>query len=407
MGKQSKARQARRRQPGPGRGTGGAEATLLAQLDLLARRRAPYGDLLAAIVADAFARFPPGRKADGDRDTGGDGVPAAILEIGAGDGALRGALASDIAARTIHTDPSRAALGRLRGRRDDEPGATGGAGEARVAVARAQSLPFGDRAFGAVVGLCVFDAIHATGGEAAAVAEIARVLAPGGRFVHILDMATLLDAPFAKLAASGLVPIPNVFGDPSDHAWPLDVLLLRRDWLAGLLELAARAGHSSIEMGTLGRVPIPSSDARSARPSRAPLDSASFMELASDGERRLALSRWFASACRLAVHQGYPTLQPLPFHSGRYLASVLETAFKDSGAFRVELSEIVTRSAWRPRGNTDRGPTYRSLALGHERVLGDLPARLLDESARAPPTHAGSDETLVELGAYLFVATRI
>ena len=49
----------------------------------------------------------------------------------------------------------------------------------------------------------------------ATVAEIARVLAPGGRFVHLLDMATLLEQPFEKLAGSGLVPIPNVFGDPA------------------------------------------------------------------------------------------------------------------------------------------------------------------------------------------------
>ena len=76
-----------------------------------------------------------------------------------------------------------------------------------------------------------------------AVAEIARVLAPGGRFVHLLDMATLLEQPFEKLAGSGLVPIPNVFGDPGDHEWPLDVVLLRRDWLANLLRFAADAGH--------------------------------------------------------------------------------------------------------------------------------------------------------------------
>ena len=92
----------------------------------------------------------------------------------------------------------------------------------------------------AVVGLCVFDAV---GDAQAAVAEIARVLAPGGRFVHLLDMATLLEQPFEKLAGSGLVPIPNVFGDPGDHEWPLDIVLLRRDWLANLLRFAAGAGH--------------------------------------------------------------------------------------------------------------------------------------------------------------------
>ena len=106
--------------------------------------------------------------------------------------------------------------------------------------ATAEALPIAAGACGAVVGLCVIDAVADAD---AAAAEIARVLAPGGRFVHLLDMATLLEQPFAKLAGSGLVPIPNVFGDPGDHEWPLDIVLLQRDWLASLLRFAAGAGH--------------------------------------------------------------------------------------------------------------------------------------------------------------------
>jgi hypothetical protein len=39
----------------------------------------------------------------------------------------------------------------------------------------------------------------------------------------------------------------------------------------------------------------------------------------------------------------------------------------------------------------------------------ELPARLLDESAREPPagTDAGAGATLLEAGAYVFVATRL
>lgn len=387
MGKQSKRRQERRRREEPaargGQDAPGGEATLLATLDLLARRRAPYAELLAAIVSEQLARFPLG-----------DGA-SAVLEIGAGAGALRGWLPPAIAARTVHTDPSPRALAALRGRH---------AG-ARVAAARAESLPVRDRACGGVLGLCVFDAIHAGGAdvERGAVAEIARVLAPGGRFLHLLDMATLLDAPFTKLVAGGLVPIPNVFGDPADHAWPLDILLLRRDWTSGLLELTARAGHAlASEFGALFQAflaPAVTFDAERAADA--------FKAVASDGERRFALSRAIASACQLAVQQGYPTFQPLPFHSGRYLASVLDTLFNDSGAFRVERSEIVTRSVWRPRGGAKDAPRYRSLSLGHERVLDELPARLLDESARQPPAGVDAGATLIEAGAYVFVATRL
>jgi hypothetical protein len=298
----------------------------------------------------------------------------------------------------VHTDPSPRALALLRRHHRD----------ARVATARAEQLPIGERRCGGVLGLCVFDAIHAGGAdvERAAVAEIARVLAPGGRFVHLLDMATLLDAPFAKLVAGGLLPIPNVFSDPADQAWPLDILLLRRDWTAGLLELAARAGHPlAREFGGFFQpflAPAVTFDSERAADA--------FKTVASDGERRFALSRGIASACQLAVQQGYPTFQPLPFHSGRYLASVLDALFGDGGSFRVEHSEIVTRSLWRPAsGGATGAPRYRSLALGHERVMAELPARLLDESARQPPPgiDAGAGATLVEAGAYAFVATRL
>src|SRR5262245_16683666 len=163
----------------------------LGALELLARRRAPYAELLAAIAADTLARFPP--PAEG-----------AVVEIGAGAGQLRSWLPAALRARTVHTDPSAEALDRLR--------QSDAAAETRVASA--QQLPWKGGSVAAVVGLCVFDALHAAGVEAAAASEAARVLRPGGLFVHFLDMATLLETPFAKLAASGLVPIPNVFGDP-------------------------------------------------------------------------------------------------------------------------------------------------------------------------------------------------
>jgi SAM-dependent methyltransferase len=380
VGKRSKRRPASRE---PREHHGAGDATLLATLDLLARRRVPYAELLARITGDVLARWPLGEDA--------------ALELGAGTGALRAWLPPAIAARAVHSDPSMGALALLRGRHR----------EARVAAARAERLPIGDRACGGVLGLCVFDAIHAGGAdvEKAAVAEIARVLAPGGRFVHLLDMATLLDAPFAKLVAGGLVPIPNVFSDPAEHSWPLDILLLRRDWTAGLLELAGRASHPlAHEFGPFFQLflaPAVTFDAERAADA--------FKAVASDGERRFALSRGIASACQLAVQQGYPTFQPLPFHSGRYLASVLDTLFRDSGAFRVEHSEIVTQSLWRPAAGARGAPRYRSLALGHERAMAELPARLLDESARQPPAgiDAGAGATLVEAGAYVFVATRL
>src|SRR4029077_13078642 len=125
-----------------------------------------------------------------------------------------------------------------------------------------------------------------------------------------------------------------------------------------------------------------------------------FQEIASDGEQRHALMTAFVSACRLPAAPGCRTRRPLPCRSGKYLKSVLDTAFAESGAFEIELSEIVTRSANRP--STDAKVRYRSICLGHERGLDARPERLLTASAGAPP-----DETLVEAGAFVFVARRL
>jgi SAM-dependent methyltransferase len=345
------------------------DGALRATLDLLARRRAPYADVLAAIAGDLLARFPPI-----------DGRP--VLEIGAGTGQLRGWLPADLRARALHTEPSAAAAGGLR------------MGDAAAAVVRAaaEALPVAGGACGAVVGLCVFDAVA---DAAAAAGEIARALAPGGRFVHLLDMATLLEQPFGKLAASGLVPIPNVFGDPGDHEWPLDIVLLKRDWLAHLLRFAAGAGHPF---------------AAAFAPIFAPflgdtfdvnVATNAFKAIAGSGERRRALAAALTSASRLSVAQGGRPVEPLPFHSGRYLQSLLAASFTAAG-FVIELSAIVARAARRPANADERGLRYRSLCLGHERLESAQPRRRLTDAADEPPP----GEILVEAGLFAFVARK-
>jgi SAM-dependent methyltransferase len=344
------------------------DAQLGRALDLLEERRAPYSALLARLVADTLAAFPPAP----------DGP---IVELGAGAGQLRAWLPPALAARAVHTDPSEPALRALAAR----------APEAATRVASAAALPFANGACGAVLALDVLDAVA---DEQAAVAEAARVLAPGGRFVHFLDMATLLERPFAKLAASGLVPIPNVFGDPGDHEWPLDVLLLPREWLAGLLDRADAAAH-----------PFAAAFGATFEPWFAPrFDAAgatqAFQAVGSSGDRRRALAASLVAAARLAQAGGYPPLAPLPFHSGKYLKSILDTTFAESGAFEVEASAIVARAAAAPR--TDPAVRYRSLCVGHQRILDALPARLLADDAPATT----DDETLVEAAMFVFVARR-
>jgi hypothetical protein len=244
----------------------------------------------------------------------------------------------------------------------------------------------------------VFDAIHAGGAEAAVVAELGRALAPGARFLHFLDMATLLETPFRKLAASGLIPIPNLFGDPGDHEWPLDIVLIKRDWLAGLQRLARGSGHAL--PAAFGRT----FDAFLGERFDAQGATALFKAIASSGPRRQELHALLVSACRLAIDRGHPAFEPLPFHSGKYLASVLEASFRDAGTFDVEHARIETAASWGPAAPADGAVRYRSLCLGHQRISDELPRRLLDESARTPPS--GGGDALVEAGVFVFVARR-
>jgi SAM-dependent methyltransferase len=370
------------RPPGPPRQSE-PDATLLGALELLRQRREPYATLQAQIVGETLERFPP--------------LPEGpIVELGAGTGQLREWLPPALRERLIHTDPSDAALRVLR---DRSP-------HARTRVAPAHRLPFDDRSVGAIVGLCVFDALP---DAAAARAELRRVLAPGGRFVHFLDMATLLEAPFAKLAASRLVPIPNVFGDPGDHEWPLDIVLLQGAWIEGLLRLSGAVDHPfASELRAYFRSFL-------AEPFDTNAATSAFKVLASHGDRRRALLGFLELAGRAAFAQGLPAIEPLPFHSGRYLQSVMESAFRGADDFVIELDEIVTRAGWRapsvlvPTSPAATGsPRYQSLCVGHQRLLEAPPRRLLDASAlrllgdRTAPT----SDILIEVGTFVFVARR-
>jgi SAM-dependent methyltransferase len=360
---------------------------LLAELDLLWQRRQPYAELLTEIVAETLEES--GLTSELQSSLPIDlPIDLPILEIGAGTGQLRAWLPSALRERTVHTDPSQAALHALRERAPD----------AKTRVASAEHLPFPDGACGGVLGLCAFDALQDPG---AAVAEIGRVLAPHGRFLHFMDMATLLEAPFAKLATSGLVPIPNVFGDPGDHEWPLDIVLVKRDWLAGLRHFAAGIAHP-LSIAFAGYLA-----AFVDQPFDVQIATSIFKSIASSGEHRRALMTQLESAARLASAAGHPPIEPLAFHSGRYLQSVIETSFRDSGRFSVELSRIVSRSRWVPRGSAQE-PRYRSLSIGHQRILDDFPRRFLTRSAEMRAQgHPPPTERLIEVGVFAFVAKRV
>jgi SAM-dependent methyltransferase len=104
-----------------------------------------------------------------------------VLDVGTGEGQVARLAVKDGAALVVGVDPTVAQLSVARER----------AGGVQYARANADALPFPDGAFDAVVVCLVFE--HITD-HVPAIAEIARVLAPGGRFVFFLNHP-LLQAP--------------------------------------------------------------------------------------------------------------------------------------------------------------------------------------------------------------------
>ena len=351
---------------------------LVAVLDGLRSLRAPYEQLLRATVADILAKYPVL-----------DGMP--LVEIGSGIGQLRGWLPDRERGATLHTDPNHGALRALRR----------GAPDARAAMARAQSSPLRDGCCGGVLGLCVFDALGGRAEQEATVAELARILAPGARFVHFMDMGTLLDKYLVTFNEDGLVPIPNVYGDPDDHEWPLDVILFDRNWLEHILLFTQEVGHPLFQ--TFG----PYFAAFILQPFDREEALRRFKALAGDGVAQRLLALHSASAFYAAAQRGYPVVPAVPFHSGLNFSTTMASLFERGGHFERELNGLVTRSVV-ARAGTDDLVRYRSLCVGHERIAEQLPKRLLAAEARDrfATSSIPAGHMLIEAGVFVFVARR-
>jgi SAM-dependent methyltransferase len=109
-----------------------------------------------------------------------------VLDVGTGEGQLARHLLGSGVARVTGIDPSTNQLRVARAR----------AGGPTYARAAAQALPFAAGTFDGVVACLVFEHIEAVD---AAIAEVARVLAPGGRFLF------LLNHPLLQVPGSGWI----------------------------------------------------------------------------------------------------------------------------------------------------------------------------------------------------------
>jgi SAM-dependent methyltransferase len=125
-----------------------------------------------------------------------------VLDVGCGDGQVS-RLAARIGAQVIGVDPTWNCV-----RVASERGTT-------VARAGAAALPFADGSFDAVVACLVFEHIRDVD---AAIAEVARVLQPGGRFCFFLNH------PLLQTPNSGW--IDDQFLDPPEQYWRIGPYLV-------------------------------------------------------------------------------------------------------------------------------------------------------------------------------------
>lgn len=154
----------------------------------------------AAGYYDATRGYPPGVEAgvaDALRRAGRLDESSDVLEVGVGTGRIALPLARHVRS-VAGVDLARPMLARLRDKRRDEP--------VLPVVARATALPFPAARFDAVVGVHIF---HLIADWRGALAEVRRVLRPGGRLLAGSDDYLLRDV---WQAVNAVVPRPPNVG---------------------------------------------------------------------------------------------------------------------------------------------------------------------------------------------------
>ncbi len=199
-----------------------AQQRNLAGLNVLEEQRAGFAENVEAVVRGAISRFVANAP---------HALP--IVELGSGAGQLYRWLPEGVRSRVTLTDVSSELVDALG---KSLP-------EAKVLRADAGALPFSTASIAEVLGLCVFDILPQ---PEQAVSELARVLVPGGSFIHLLDLGTNLEPVFERLVAAGKVPLPNFFNEQAFALGlsPLvDLLAVDRAAMQLVIALLTRAKH--------------------------------------------------------------------------------------------------------------------------------------------------------------------
>lgn len=153
-----------------------------------------------------------------------------VLEIGCGTGMTALRLASAIAHVTA-TDVSSGMIAIARDRASRQ-----GAGNAHFAVAAADAIPAADASLDAVL---AFNLLHLVPDRASVLAEVRRVLKPGGLFISKTPCLSEMN-PAIRLA----VPVMRLFGK-APHVGFFDALRLEREFAEAGLQTIERARHGS------------------------------------------------------------------------------------------------------------------------------------------------------------------
>ena len=300
-----------------------------ALIDHLARVRAPWDALTRRVVRAALAKFLPS-------------PPMPLVEIGAGGGQLREWLPPHLATDIVHTEPSEPFV---RAFRERHPGAN-------VVQADASALPFETGSVGAVLALCVFDTLP---GLASVRDELRRVLRPGGKVIHLIDLATSPDCLFPELIAGGELPLTNFARDRALLAVLTDAqkaLLPPADEFDEVLAVPWAAFRSFVGMLETARHPLvanlgPYSGLLAPGGLHPERLAQGFMAASADPARLIALNRALLQLTLSARQMGRPW--PLRAVSTRaHIRERLKATFATDG-FEVEFAgpvaarEIVAR----------------------------------------------------------------
>lgn len=310
-----------------------------------------------------------------------------VVEIGMGDGQLYDRLPAALLPRVLHTEPQAASS---RSFRKQHP-------ELVVAQAPAERLPLEAGEAAAVVGLCVMDVVP---DPAAVVRELARVLRPGGRFIHWLDMSTVLTPVVASVAGTDLLLIPNVFADPAEGDWPEDLFLLPAQQLAMIVAILRESGHPFAR--PLGQYLA----LFTTSPLAVGTAAAELIQLQDDSALRSALKGAFQAAFAAAdpeLRRGLASFQGRPISSARHFEQRMRGWFSVEAGFQIEESTLLCRWQRAPRGEF----AYMSCCVGEQRKLPYVPETLLCPDAAENAAERDETHTLLELGVFAFVASRI